>query len=660
MKNSYKLLLVGNSNVGKSTLFNILTGLHRQTSNYPGTTVAESTGYFKLPDGTGIQLIDLPGTETLYPHSMDEEVTRQEIMSYPGGYDGIIYVADVDSLKKNLLLLTQIIDLKIPVLLIINKADKMASKAIEIDTDGLEKYLGIPVFLFGKKPYDRKEELLKKIQEFVHLRKPPATAFFPSLRLMETFPELKKYHIRDYRDLVKLLTEKNIRESKEIIKKEIIRRYQLINRFFSRIYKRRPLKRKDITGLLDRVLLHPFWGYVVFFLIMFLLFQSVYQLAEYPMNYIDGLYHKLSLFLLDKLPANMFTDLIVNGLLSGIFGVLIFVPQIAFLFLFIILMEKTGYMSRVVYLTDRWMKPFGMSGKSLVPLISGTACAVPAILATRSIESRRERLITLLSIPFTTCSARLPVYTIIIALIIPEKTIWGLIGLKGLTLFLLYVLGFASALFAAWLLHQFIEKRSASHLIMLMPDYHLPSFREWIFDWLDKLRSFVFGAGKIIVAFSVILWFLGTHGWQNNQGEMKGVAYPVSLEKSYLGQFGRIIEPVFKPLGFDWKIDIAVLSSFAAREIFISTLATIYSVEDDQPEKIVDRLRKEKYADGRPVFDFATGIAILLFYAFALQCMSTLAVIKQETGDWKYALGAFVLMTGSAYVVSFIAYALLN
>jgi ferrous iron transport protein B len=659
-KNGYRLLLTGNSNVGKSTLFNILTGLHRHTGNYPGTTVSKQTGFVKI-GGTEVEITDLPGTESLFPHSLDEEVAVKEILKYPGNADGIIYVADVENLKKNLLLLSQILDLNIPVLLVVTKADKLKKKGIEIDTEALSKYLKIPVVLFGRKAYEKRDELLQKIKDFIlNADKLKPTRFYSELKLAETFPQLNEKGIRTYKDLVQAVTEKKLTDFRQIIKKDVVRRYALINRFFPKIYKRFASQRTDLTGQLDRIFLHTFWGYVFFFLIMFLMFQSVYQLAEYPMNAIDEMYHKISVYLASVLPGNVLTDLLINGLLSGIFGVLIFVPQIAFLFLFVILMDKTGYMSRVVYLTDRWMKPFGMSGKSLVPLISGTACAVPAIMATRAIETQRERLITLLSIPFTTCAARLPVYTVMIALIIPGKTLFGFIGLKGLTLFLLYILGFAAALTSGLIMNYRFKKRSGSQLIMLMPDYHWPAFKEWVADWVVKVKSFVSGAGKIIVAFSVILWFSGTHGVEKNEEKTKWMAYPVPLEKSYLGQFGHAIEPVFKPLGFDWKIDIAVLSSFAAREIFISTLATIYSVDDDHPEKIVERLRSEMRPSGKPVFDFATGIAILLFYAFALQCMSTLAVIKQETGSWKYALGAFVFMTGLAYVVSFIAYQTLN
>jgi len=437
---------------------------------------------------------------------------------------------------------------------------------------------------------------------------------------------------------------------------------------------------KDFRAQLDRVLTHKFWGYVIFFCILFGIFQSIFVWSEVPMDFIDSSFASLSALSAEVLPAGMLTNLISQGIIPGIGGILIFIPQIAFLFLFISILEESGYMSRVVFLMDKIMSKFGLSGKSVVPLISGTACAIPAIMATRNIENWKERLITILVTPFTTCSARLPVYAIIIGLVIPDQRILGIFNLQGLTLMLLYLLGFGMAIFSAYVLNKILKIKGKSYFIVEMPNYKLPLFKNVAINVVEKTKAFVFGAGKIILAISIILWFLASYGPGENfsnaeqivvkkhinqplsETELENEVASQKLENSYIGLMGKSIEPVLKPLGYDWKVGIAIISSFAAREVFVGTLATIYSVGDSENE---DTIKKKMQSEinpltGEKVFNFASGISLLLFYAFAMQCVSTLAVTRKETNSWRWPLGQLIFMSAFAYTVALVAYQLLS
>jgi ferrous iron transport protein B len=693
----YKLALVGNPNTGKTSLFNKLTGLHKKIGNYPGITVNRVAGFFTLDNGTEIELIDLPGTYSLHPNSKDEEVVLKELLLNREGIEGIILVADVNNLKKNMILLTELQDLGYPVMLAINMCDEMKRKGIEIDVNKLEELLQIPVMLISAKKAkaDGQRHGKGKIHQFKQRipemfdkkgRKYFENYGLTSLNLDFIPDKIKKDEI--YKNWI-LYTEqdklkRDIREKypyifelpfdktavKKLLQKEIIKRYKDINNILSQTYRIDKSKATGFTERIDRILLHKFWGLFIFILIMFTVFQSIFSLASIPMEWIDGVFAHFNAYLKNVLPANDLTALLTDGILAGIAGVVIFIPQIAILFLFIALLEEMGYMSRIVYLMDKIMQPFGLSGKSVVPLLSGTACAVPAIMGARTIENAKERLITILTTPFMTCSARLPVYTIIIALIIPETKVWGVINLQGLALFGLYFLGFASALISAWLLSKVIKSSYKRYFILEMPEYKLPIPKNIYITLIDNLKAFVFGAGKIIVAFSIIIWFLATHGpekfdkpgsdiqtSQNKEMTPKDLS-AYKLENSYLGIMGKTIEPVIRPLGYDWKIGIALLTSFAAREVFVSTLSTIYSVGDTGDEQLLkDRMKKERNMfTGQPTFTFAVGISLLLFYAFAMQCFSTLATIKNETKSWKWPVIVFIYMTGIAYITAFIAY----
>ncbi len=696
-KRKLKIALVGNPNTGKTSLFNKLTGLHKKIGNYPGITVHRVSGQFTLDDGTEIELIDLPGTYSLHPTSKDEEVVLKELLLNREKIDGILMVADVNNLKRNLILLHEIQDLGFPVMLAINMCDEMQKKGIKIDVDKLRELLQIPVTLVSTKKskadgqHKGKGKIHKMKEMIPEMFKMSSQKYFKHYGLTGTNIDFIK---PDYPDepvykLWLLYTEQDkfnneIKENypkiyylpfdpstlKRLLQKEVIKRYRDINRILKDTYYLDKSRATGLTERIDRVLLHKVWGILIFMLIMFLVFQAIFTWASVPMDWIDRFFSQINIFLKSHLPENQLTDLLTDGIVSGISGVLIFVPQITLLFLFIALLEEMGYMSRIVFLMDRLMQPFGLSGKSVVPLLSGTACAVPAIMSARTIENSKERLISMLVTPFITCSARLPVYTIIIALVIPNKEIAGFINLQGLVLLGLYFLGFASALLSSYVLSKLIKSKYKRYFILEMPEYKAPIAKNVLITVWDHVKAFVFGAGRIIVAFSIILWFLATHGpagfdkpsfdkpFQLSSSEQ--AAY--KLEHSYLGIMGKSIEPAIKPLGYDWKIGIALLTSFAAREVFVSTLSTIYSVGNTDDDQLLrERMATERnLITGEKTFSFAVGISLLLFYVFAMQCFSTLATLKNETKTWKWSVIVFFYMTGLAYITAFLAYQILS
>ncbi len=695
----YKIALVGNPNTGKTSLFNKLTGLHKKIGNYPGITVNRVSGHFNLDDGTAIELIDLPGTYSLHPTSKDEEVVLKELLLNRESIEGVLMVADVNNLKRNLILLKEIQDLDFPVMLAINMCDEMQKKGIEIDVKKVRELLQIPVILVSakKSKADGQREgkgRIHQMKEMIpEMFETPSKKYFETYGLTGTSIDFIK---ADYPDepvykLWLLYTEQDKFEPeikvnypkifdlpfdrgtlKRLLQKEVIKRYKDINRILKETYRIDKSKATGLTERIDRILLHKVWGILIFILIMFLVFQTIFSWASVPMDWIDNFFSQTNIYLKSHLPDNQLTALLTDGIISGIAGVLIFVPQIVLLFLFITLLEEMGYMSRVVFLMDKLMQPFGLSGKSIVPLLSGTACAVPAIMSARTIENSKERLISMLVTPFITCSARLPVYTIIIALVIPQNDVAGFVNLQGLVLLALYLLGFIASLVSAYILNKIIKSSYKRYFILEMPEYKAPIPKNVFISVWDHVKAFIFGAGKIIVTFSIILWFLATHGGQEfRQAEQKFatqnkvtnndlVSY--KLEHSYLGQMGKSIEPAIKPLGYDWKIGIALLTSFAAREVFVSTLSTIYSVGNtDDNQRLRERMANEKnYITGTNTFTLAVGISILLFYAFAMQCFSTLATLRNETKTWKWAIVVFFYMTGLAYLSAFVAYQLMS
>ena len=654
-------------------------------------------GFCKLNNTIKANILDLPGTYSLNASSIDENVVIELLLNkndklFP---DVAVVISDVENLKRNLLLFTQIKDLEIPTILVINMADRMKPKGISLDVTHLEEELKTKIVLVSTRKGYGIDDLKNQIVAYKSLSTEPCMnassideAYFNKLR--HAFPNqlLYKLWLVITQDVNFLNLERNeIRNSftkshsdlKRLQQKETIKRYQFINDTLKIGQTIDSTNATDLRSKLDKVLTHKIFGYAIFFGILLLIFQSIFDWSSYPMDFIDATFADLANFAKTHLPSGEFTNLISEGIIPGIGGIVIFIPQIAFLFLFISVLEESGYMSRVVFLMDKIMRRYGLSGKSVVPLISGTACAIPAIMSARNIENWKERLITILVTPFITCSARLPVYAILIALIIPNKRLFGVFSLQGATLMILYLLGFGMALFSAYILNKILKVKTKSYFVVEMPNYKLPLLKNVAINVIEKTKSFVFGAGKIILAISIILWFLGSHGPKETFGKAEKLMnekfkyvsdYRIveneissyKLENSYIGIIGKSIEPVIRPLGYDWKIGIAVVTSFAAREVFVGTLATIYSVgsKSDDDSTIKNRMESEVHEDGRKVFNFATGVSLLLFYAFAMQCASTLAITKKETNSWKWPMVQLVFMSGFAYITALIAYQLLK
>lgn len=704
MSKQINVALIGNPNTGKTSVFNALTGLNQKVGNYPGITVDKKEGTCKLADGTKAHILDLPGTYSLNASSLDENVVIELLLNrndknFP---DVAVVVTDVENLKRNLLLFTQIKDLEIPTVLAINMSDRMAYKGISLDIPYLESQLETKIALISTRKNNGISELKELIAKYDSLSTKPCLnassidpEYFDSLK--KAFPDQLLYKLwlvitqdvnfgktdRATIEAVNNFKTKSETDLKRLQQKETIKRYQFINNTLKKGQTIDLANAKDFRIKIDRILTHKVWGYVIFFFILLLMFQAVYDWATYPADLIDLGFSNLADWVKNTLPAGAFTNLLAEGIIAGIGGIMVFIPPIAFLFLFISILEESGYMSRVVFLMDRLMRRFGLSGKSVVPLISGNACAIPAVMAARNIESWKERLITILVTPFTTCSARLPVYVIIIALVIPEGTFLGL-SYQALTLMSLYALGFLTAVFAAFILNKILKIKSKSYFVIEMPSYKMPLLKNVGLTVLEKTKTFVFEAGKIILAISIVLWFLASYGpgeqFNNaeaivterhpnlSEDELNDLVAEHKLEHSYIGIIGKVMEPVIQPLGYDWKIGIGLVTSFAAREVFVGTLATIYSIgsandiedEDEAMSTIKNRMAEETHSDGTKVFTLASGISLLLFYAFAMQCMSTLAVVKRETNSWKWPSLQLVFMSGFAYIVALIAFQVLK
>ena len=688
-----KFILIGNPNTGKTSLFNTLTGLNQRTGNYPGITVDKKKGIISLGKES-IELIDLPGTYSLEPHSLDEEVVLQEILNIKEPPDAIIYISDATNLRRNLFVFSQIRDLEIPCVLVINRIDKLKKVGIEINISQIEqrykcsvvltsitKNIGLDTLsnkltkLSSQSNYSSDFELNNKELEKLKLIKSIPNNYWASLvahqkSIHKLFPKEEQTEIQS---ILKSISY----NSESLLKEEAIDRFLKIDLLLNTALIQSS-KDKTISKKIDKVLTHKYYGYLIFFAVLFFIFQAIYSWASIPMDYIDSFFGNLSVWLSNILPDNRINKLLSEALIPGIGGVVIFVPQIALLFGFISLLEQSGYMSRVVFITDRFMRRFGLNGKSIVPLISGVACAIPAIMAARNIDNAKERLITILVVPFMTCAARLPVYTILIALMIPSNTDYGF-NLQGVVLMFMYLLGFVSSIVASVVLHKIIKEDSDATFIIELPSYQIPQLKNLLQTLINKTKSFVFDAGKIIVAVSIILWVLASFGpgeaftnadkiVENTQVFDKSNTYEDAvtahkLKHSYLGYLGQGIEPIIKPLGYDWKIGIGILASFAAREVFVGTMVSIYSVGSKQEEgnTILKKLRQAQNSNtGKPTYTFAVTLSLLIFYAFAMQCVSTIAIVKRETNSWKWPIIQTLGMTSIAYIGAFIVYSIFS
>ena len=650
-----KIALFGNPNTGKSSVFNLLTGLRQQVGNFAGSTVDKREGFLTIGKER-YTITDFPGAYSVYPRSKDEKIVydvltnkNQEI--YP---DVAVFVIDAANLERNLLFFTQVYDLNIPLILVLNMWDLTAKRKIEIDIEKLqEAFPGVQIVTSNARLGFGKTRIIQAIQ---NINLEAQRSFF-----------IKEYLIAEINDQEKQITETTLR-------------YQKIKKLIYEVEKINEVKTDVFSRKIDKIIVHPIWGYAIFIAVLLFIFQFIFSFASIPMELIDGVFTNFAAYTSQILPTGVFNNLICHGIIPGIGGVVVFIPQIALLFFFIAILEETGYLARVVFIMDRLMRPFGLNGKSVVPLLSSVACAIPAVMATRTISNWKERMITIFVAPFMSCSARIPVYTLLISLVIPKIYYFGFINLQGFVLFSLYSLGLVAVLLVSFIMKFIIRSEEKGFLLLELPSYKNPRWTNIGISIIEKIKLFIFDAGKVILAISIILWALASYGPGNsieetlvktkelksfsdlNEVEKERELASVKLEASYIGRMGKFIEPVISPLGYDWKIGISLITSFAAREVFVGSLATIYAVQDDGATKtrLIDRLKRDRNSKGEKTYTLASGVSLMVFYVFAMQCMSTLAVVKRETNSWKWPLIQLLVMGIMAYLAAFLAFQLLH
>lgn len=699
-----KVALVGNPNTGKSTLFNRLTGLNQKIGNFPGITVDKKTGFSKLGEGKEAEIIDLPGTYSLYPKSNDESIVFQVLAdknnsSHP---DVIVLVTDASNLKRNMLLYSQVADLGIPMILALNMIDLSAKQGIEIDADKLAQKLGVQVVTISarnnvgidklKTAVANTTKIATQVNDVdLHFLAPEAiNAIKQRINTDNNYYALQVLHQHEHltffseQDQIEIeeIEQSNKFESSKAQAAETIARYKHLSTILSDVVLDKGTAQKfSFSDKLDSILTHKVWGFAIFLLILFVIFNAIFAWSSYPMEWIETGFGWITEYGHEYLPAGMLTDLLLDGVVAGLGGIFVFIPQIAILFAFISILEDTGYMARVTFMMDKIMSKVGLNGKSVVPMIGGLACAVPSIMAARNIENWKDRMITIMVTPLISCSARLPVYILLISIIIPSKNVLGIINMQGLALMIMYLVGFVAAIVVAWVMKILIKSKERSYFIMELPVYRMPRWKNVFYTMYEKSKTFVFEAGKVIIAISIILWVMASFGPGNrfenidkkyesaladttkNTDHIKTLVATEKLENSYVGILGHFIEPAIRPLGYDWKIGIGLITSFAAREAFVGTMATIYSVDGGEEDSTTIRERMTASVNsktGLPVYTFATGISLMLFYAFAMQCMSTVAIVYRETKGWKWPVIQLGYMTAMAYVAALIAYQLLK
>jgi ferrous iron transport protein B len=687
--------IIGNPNSGKTALFNRLTGLHHKIGNYPGVTVERKIGRLK---GHRILVEDLPGTYSLNAQSSDEKVVADFVQSWripEHRPNAVVVVLDATNLLRNIYLALQILDWNIPTVIVLNMMDEVKKLGIQIDVNllcrklnndhiipacakdgrGVEAVIETIVHLCSgdhsqKLPTiqfnaNGQEAFLEKIIDFLEKRRDrlylsPAV---DAMRLIaaDNYFSYMKPHLgsEDQLELKALVEEsrKNFKDAaRSYIALESKVRYGYIDSELGPAFINPSRIEKLISDKIDNVLTHPIWGMLIFAFIMVFIFQSIFSWAQYPMELIEKGMNQFTIFAKNLLPGSVFKNMIIEGIIPGVGNVLVFFPQIILLVLFIGILEDSGYMARMTFMTDHLMRKVGLNGKSILPLLSGFACAIPAVMATRTIESWRDRVLIILLIPLMSCSARLPVYTLLISAFVPRHSYLGFIELQGLVLFGIYFLGFFTALLVALVIKIITAKKRKSQFIMELPPYRLPLLSSLWWRVYDSGKTFLFNAGSIILSMTVILWILASYPKTDPD---LNLTPKERVEASYAGQMGRLVEPIIKPLGFDWKIGVGLITSFAAREVIISTFATLYNIEADKEQETVSlkkALQNDRYPDGRPVFSLMTALSLLVFFVYAAQCMSTFAIIKRETNSWRYPFIMLLYMNVIAYVASLAVY----